>query len=80
MDNALYTGAVFTDFQMAFNTVDEYKSNRFKSIGDKRSPAGNVTCGVPQGSISGLLLFPIYINNRSEALYCELFSPNPNNI
>lgn len=27
MDNALYTGAVFTE--MAFNTVDEYKSNRF---------------------------------------------------
>ena len=57
--------------------------NRFQSYLSKRSflvnlrnnfstPA-SVSCGVPQGSIPGPILFLIYVNYMSQAVKCDLF-------
>ena len=52
-----------------------YLSGRtFKvNIDKKFSDPGNLTCGVPQESILGPLLFLLYVNDMSQAVKCDLF-------
>ena len=52
-----------------------YLSNRnfHVAIGNSLSCAGELTCGVPQGSILGPLLFLLYVNDMQQAIDCDLF-------
>ena len=52
-----------------------YLSNRRQiiSINNVNSTAGIVTCGVPQGSILGPLLFLCYINDMQLSVNCKLY-------
>ena len=54
--------------------IKSYLSNRkFKVyIKNTFSEPGNLLCGVPQGSISGLLFFLLYISDMSQAVDCKL--------
>ena len=50
------------------------KENFFISIENQLSDNGRISCGVPQGSILGLLLFLIYVSDMPQAVNSNLFS------
>ena len=56
------------------NWFKSYLSNRYflVNLENNFSQPASVSCGVPQGSIFGPLLFLIYVNDMSQAVKCHL--------
>ena len=66
----------WTGFKSCLN-----KREQFTSINNTHSDKKNISCGIPQGSILGPLLFLIYINdlpNVLKKLYSILFANDTN--
>ena len=68
---------------LPFKLFRSYLTNRkqYTSLGNNVSSTQTVTCGIPQGSSLGLVLFFIYINdlpNTSEALTFRVFADDTN--
>ena len=60
--------------QIAINWFVSYLRDREQivDIAGTYSQTCNITCGVPQGSILGPLLFLIYVNDMKAAVNCKL--------
>lgn len=68
---------------VALNWLNSYIRNRqqFVQMGDHKSSHADITCGVPQGSVLGPLLFILYINDIcsvSNILKFVLFADDTN--
>ena len=59
-----------------YTWFENYLSGRtqFVEMDGKRSSNQNIYCGVPQGSISGPLLYLIYVNDISKSCKCNILS------
>ena len=55
------------------NWFRSYVANRtFVHVNGDYSNPGNLTCGVPQGSILGPLIFLLYVNDMPQSVSCDL--------
>ena len=68
---------------VALSLIQDYLSNRYQfvNVNGVSSEKYLITCGVPQGSVLGPLLFLLYINdvvNVSSVLYAVLFADDTN--
>lgn len=65
-----------------YNWVKSYLTNRqqYVQVNENRSRLKSITCGVPQGSVLGPILFLLYIDDMCNVslnlnLYCLLMTP-----